>query len=144
MHSRDDVYNLLNELQAYYGRTLVAGTHMLSRLPLLRVLEATGFVHIKQVMLELHWVSTPAGAIWCEVERRQREHRPTPKYLQLNKGILLADRFAWMPIKDAEHAIHFLVKEGFVYEYLAEEINAVQVIRPTDTIPGAAFARRFS
>jgi hypothetical protein len=134
MHTRTDVLTLLTLLENNYGRTFPAAKMIGDNLPLLRALEADGFVRVIRVVLELNWVTTPAGAIWKHIEDMSAQVIPPP--LLLDRDVLCAQKFAWMTAADASAAVSQLNRAG----YITTEGDSLM---RTDAVPGAAYAPRF-
>jgi hypothetical protein len=135
MHTRDQVQALLTVLENNYGRTYPASKMIGDNLPLLRALEADGFVRVIRVVLELNWVTTPAGAIWKHVEDMSAQ--VIPPALKLDGDVLCVQKFAWMTASDADKAISQLSRAGYLV------LNDDDTLSRTEAVPGAAYAYRF-
>lgn len=135
MHTRTDVLTLLATLENNYGRTFPAAKMIGDNLPLLRALEADGFVRVIRVVLELNWVTTPAGAIWKHIEDMSAQ--VIPPALKLDRDVLCAQKFAWMTSTDAAAAVSQLSRAGYLV------LNDDDTLSRTEAVPGAAYAYRF-
>jgi hypothetical protein len=135
MHTRDDVFKLLTLLHNHYGDTHVRSEAMVEHLPLLRCLEAEGFVRVIRVALVLQWVSTPMGAIWREVEGR-RLFATDRLPVNMDKDLMIDPQFAWMKASEAQDAMFSLSRLSF--------ISGAPDMMPTEAVPGVGFAYRFT